>query len=244
MKRALAAIALLGVLASSCGPSEPMNLTVATEGATKPTTAAEPTVTSAPVDTRMLAVPRGSIPAIDGTIEPTEWAGAAITVMDDGTELLWLHADGSLYLGVLNGTIGAVNLVVATDNEVRVLHSSAALGSASYDRQEDGAWRLAHEFDWCCRNATDSNDRALLLANEGWQASMGYSGVHGQVEYQLMLGTGELRIAVSYIYADGSGSVAYWPRDLPAAAREPLHGERRDPETFAVETWMLVVPAD
>lgn len=243
MKRALIMAALLGVLASSCGSAEPIDSTATTDGTIAPTATSESAVTSAPADTRTLVVPRSSAPTIDGTIEPAEWAGAAITIMDDGTELLWLHADGSLYLGVLNDTIGAVNLVVAEDDEVRVLHSSAALGSASYERQEDGAWQLTHDFEWCCRSPADSDGLALLLADEGWQASMGYSGTHGQVEYRLMLGTGELRVAVSNVYADGSDSVAYWPEDLPAAAREPLHGVRRDPETFAVETWMLVVPA-
>jgi len=250
MQRGLIAVTLLGVLATSCGSVEPIGSTTTTGETTSPTvtsapaTTAGPTVTSAPADARTLLVPHGSIPTIDGTIEPAEWADAAITVMDDGTELLWLHADGSLFVGVLSDTIGAVNLVVAEDDEVRVLHSSAALGSASYERQDDGAWLLFHGFEWCCRSEADAEGRALLLTNEGWQASMGFSGVHGQVEYQLILGVGELRVAVSYVYADGSDSVAFWPGDLPAAAREPLHGVRRDSETFDVGTWMPVVPAD
>lgn len=246
MKRTLIMATLLGVLVSSCGSAEPIGSAATTAGTIASTITTESTATtetSAPADIRTLVVPRGPIPTIDGTIEPTEWAGAAITVMDDGTELLWLHADGSLYLGVLNDTIGAVNLVAAEDDEIRVLHSSAALGSASYERQEDGTWRLEHDFEWCCRSAADSDGRALLLAGEGWQASIGYSGTRGHIEYRLMLGTGELRVAVAYIYADGSDSIAYWPQDLPAAARESLYGVRQDREDFAVETWMLVVPA-
>ena len=179
---------------------------------------------------------------IDGTIEPAEWEGAAVTVMDDGTELKWLHTGGFLYVGILNDTIGAANLAVTGEDYVRILHSSAALGSASYQRQADGTWHLEHGFEWCCRNPADPNDGDLLLADEGWLANIGFVGAPGHIEYQLMLAAGELRVAISYAYT--IDSVAFWPADLPTADRESLYGYREDQETFTVETWMLVVPAD
>lgn len=199
-------------------------------------------VTWAPGDIRTLLVPHGAVPTIDGAIEASEWADGAVTAMDDGTELRWLHADGFLYLGVRADAMGAANLVVAEGDQVRVLHSSAALGSAVYRRQEDGTWRLEHDFEWCCRSVSDAGSRGSLLENEGWVASTGYAGAPGHVEYRLMLGAPGLQVAVSYVSADGS--VAFWPVDLPVGAREALHGVRRERAAFDVDTWVSLVAVD
>lgn len=220
------------LLVAGCGSSQPVVSAVTSEAS------AGSTSTGVLADARTLAVPRRAPPSIDGTIEPSEWEDAVVVMMDDGTELLWLHADGSLFLGVRHDTVAAVNLAVCDDNRVRVLHSSAALGSAGYIRQANGDWRLEHDFDWCCRSATDSQSRDLLLASEGWLASIGFAGRPGEVEYRLVLAEGELRVAVSLIESDGTA--AFWPPDLPAAARESLHGAREDQEAFATEAWMRV----
>jgi hypothetical protein len=193
--------------------------------------------------TYTLEVPRGTAPTIDGTLEPDEWRDAAITSMDDGAELRWLVADGLLYLGVRRSGIGSVNLAASEGERVRILHSSAALGSAEYHRQGgDGVWRLERDFQWCCRSTGDAESSQLLFADEGWLASIGYAGERGHVEFRVALPEGDIRVAVSAV--DSDGTVAFWPDHLSAVARESLYGVRHVEEQFETEVWMRVVTAE
>jgi hypothetical protein len=190
---------------------------------------------------RMLEVPAGATPNIDGSLEEEAWASAVTTYMDDGTVLLWLRAGGDLYLGVRGDTMGSVNLLVAGDDRIRVLHSSAALGSAVYEARPDGVWHLTRDFEWCCRNPSDREEADLLWDDEGWTATIGPAGHRGEVEFRVALHTGDLRVAVSLV--DAAGRAAVWPQGLHPDAVESLYGIRLAEETFMVETWVSVAPA-
>jgi hypothetical protein len=196
-------------------------------------------IASSGTPARDVGIPEGAAPVVDGTLEPGEWAGAAVTALDDGTEIRWMHAGGSLYVGIGGEEVGAVNLVLAAGDEVRMLHSSAALGSAVY-RREGEAWRLESGFDWCCRSRTDDTDALALFESEGWTANIGFIGAPGQVEFRVAWPGDEARAAISSISPDGD--VAFWPVDLGGEAREALHGERQDVEWFGVEAWPRIAP--
>jgi hypothetical protein len=193
------------------------------------------------VPDRDVAVPDGAAPTVDGTLEPGEWAGAAGTALDDGTAVWWMHAGGNLFVGIDGDQIGAVNLVLAAGDEVRMLHSSAALGSALYARDGD-AWLMEHGFAWCCRSRTDDTDARALFESEGWTANIGFLGAPGEVEFRVAWDGGDTRAAISSIAPDGT--VAFWPEDLDEEAREALHGERQELERFAADTWPRIAPAD
>jgi hypothetical protein len=184
-----------------------------------------------------LIIPAGAAPVIDGRITAEEWADAALTYMDDGTELSWLSSDGYLYLAVRADAVGSVNLLVATSGEVRILHSSAALGSAVYEPDTEG-WLLAQDFSWCCRSTTDADSRHQLLADEGWQANIGFAGEAGEVEFQVAMSESPVSLAVSYVRADGS--VSFWPDGLDQTAQEQLYGIRRDHEQFSIDDWIRI----
>jgi hypothetical protein len=238
---ALIGVLFLGVAGVGCDRGDagattpaPSSTTMATA---PPSTAARPeAATAAP---RILDVPRGTAPDVDGAVDPAEWDEAVVTRADDGTELRWLHAAGSLYLGVRHDTVAAINLVVSEGDRIRILHSSAALGSAAYSQQDDGGWHLEHDFEWCCRRAADPAPRDALFAAEGWLASIGFAGELGEVEYRVALGGRELRVAVSIVEEDGT--VAVWPADLLPSEREPLYGPRRESEDFDPDRWMRLV---
>jgi hypothetical protein len=222
-------------------------VTTPTSQPTTTATTAVPTVTAPPPTSagtpgeraRDVAIPEGPAPTIDGTLEPGEWAGAAGTTLDDGTGVWWVHAAGSLYVGIDGDEIGAVNLVLAAGDEVRMLHSSAALGSAVYVGGGDG-WRMERGFEWCCRSRTDDTDALALFESEGWTANIGFIGAPGEVEFRVAWPGHEARAAISSISPDGD--VAFWPADLGEEARAALHGERQDLEQFAVETWPRIAP--
>ena len=185
-----------------------------------------------------LVVPAGIPNAIDGTLEPEEWDDALVTVVDDGSKLYWQEGDGYLFVAIEATDIGAMNLAVAGGDGVSILHSSAALGSASYGRA-DGQWELIRDFTWCCRTSSEASERTELFEREGWQASIGFAGVPGQVEYQVVWPDLETALAVSYVSPDGT--VAFWPADLSEEARDQLHGSREDTEIFRTEEWVSVI---
>jgi len=237
----LVSAGVVALLIAACGASETVGTTLpppSTSTSTEaPTTTAPPSTTTTAVAVGTLSVPRGEAPTIDGVLEAGEWADAVIVPVDDDLSLLWIHADGSLYMGVRQTRLGAVNLLVAEGDRVRVLHSSAALGSAFYARQDDDTWTMEHGFDWCCRVPSDEAGRAALFASEGWTATIGGAGVAGEIEFQVEFEPGDVWIAVTWV---GSATeVTVWPSGLSNEEEESLYGTRTGPEAFHPETWML-----
>ena len=205
------------------------------------TTVPPPSTTTAPGTGRVLEVPAQAPPVIDGVLGAGEWDGSVTVAMSDDSSLHWMHEDGVLYVALESAAIGAVNLLVATEDEVWILHSSAALGSALY-LPGDGVWDLSHGFDWCCRTATDDSARLELLDNEGWQATIGFTGDEGIVEYEVTLPWGGASVAVSYL--TNSDTSAFWPADLSFEARQQLIGPWSDERVFKIEEWYTLVPID
>lgn len=239
--------------AAACSSTQPA--VTSTTGTTTAITSAAATITTAAVttsppiistSTTTVLVGGGHVDVpvaesaagvvIDGTIDANEWAGAVVAAMDDGTEVRFLQSDGYVYVAITGTEIGAVNVVVAVGDVVRVLHSSAALGSALYE-WDGGAWVLTRDFAWCCRGVADAAARADLLAREGWQANIGYAGEPGHVEYQMLIEDGSL-VAISSVLRDGTAAV--WPADLDEDAQRPLYGEREEVESFDFDGWITL----
>jgi hypothetical protein len=241
MSRRTSMALVLVICAGACtteppAPSSPaaFSSTTTLPPATATTVASTTTTVSDPRPAvRAPEVAGAPAPVIDGTIGDDEWAGAAAVAMDDGTEARFLQSGGYVYVAIAATEIGAANLLVAGGDVVRVLHSSAALGSARYE-PDLGGWTLTQDFDWCCRNVADDAERTALLAREGWQANIGYAGTSGHVEYQVLIEDGS-PVALSYVLRDGT--VAVWPADLDEAARRPLYGQREETESFDFDGW-------
>lgn len=159
--------------------------------------------------------------------------------MSDGSLIHAMYNGATLYVAFETGTIGAPNLAIATDEEIWVLHSSAALGSALY-LPGDAAWELSHGFVWCCRNSSDSSARQSLLESEGWQANIGFAGDVGVVEFQVELPWNGARVAASYVTE--SAAPAFWPSDLSADAQDQLTGARHSDIDFRHNEWFTAVP--
>ena len=184
-----------------------------------------------------MVVPSGAAPVLDGSLTEDSWAGALATPVGDGLTLMWLHDGDMLFLGSRHSRRGSVNLWVADGDRVRVLHSSAALGSASYQRQSDGTWQLEHGFDWCCRSGGDTESLDALWAAEGWVASIGTIGTRGEVEFRVDI-RAETRVAVSWV--GPTGDAVTWPADLPEAEAASLYGVPADIGSFHPEWWPLL----
>ena len=132
-----------------------------------------------------------------------------------------------------------LGLPLATGDRVWILHASTALGAASYERIE-GEWRLADDFSWCCRSATDPAEAEALLAAEGWVSNIVLAGTSEHVEFRVAWPDEETRVALSHV--PRLSRVAYWPVDLSDDTKEALYGVREPIEPFVVERWFVVAP--
>lgn len=238
-----------GVVSTTAAAPATTTTTVVTSSTTSPTTTATTTTTTttapAPTTTepaviseRSVTVPAAAAPVIDGVINPGEWDGATTVAMSNDDTVYWQHTDASLYVAIDGEKLGAVNLVLATADDLWVLHSSAALGSLLH-APGDGAWEQVHGYTWCCRSATDDTARNRLFDDEGWQANIGYTGDVGVVEYQVALPWGFATAALVYHTEDGDS--AYWPTDLEAGAVEQITTNMwTDPALDTTAWWMLV----
>lgn len=198
-------------------------------------TSAETTTT--PPSGRVLSVPSGEAPTIDGVTSTGEWDEATSTSMTNGSPLHWMYSDETLYVALEGGELGAVNLAIATGDETWILHSSAALGSALYTREES-TWLLTHGFSWCCRSTTDDAGRRALLSEEGWQANIGFAGDTGVVEYEVVVPWVGSLVAVSY--QTETSDPAYWPTDLSSEAEADLVGPWPEAEDFHLDEWYVL----
>lgn len=161
--------------------------------------------------------------------------------MTDGTTLSWMRTDETLYVALRGHNLGAVNLAIATADELWILHSSAALGSVLYTANRQ-TWTLAHDFDWCCRGANNETGRQALLEDEGWQANIGFARDPGTVEYEVTLPWNGAAVAVSY--QTEVTDPAFWPADLTTESTAELIGPFPDEASFHLGEWYHLAPAD
>ena len=195
------------------------------------------TITSSTTDGSEVAVPvAATAPTIDGVLGPGEWDGASRDTMSDGATIFLEQFDGTLYVAVAGDEIGAVNVILGIEDEVWILHSSAALGSALY-AAVSGSWQLEHGFEWCCRGTTDTDSRKDLFGTEGWQANIGSAGEPGTVEYQIALPWDGAAVAISSLRDESDKG--FWPADLSAEARDQLLGVPPGQRNFAIEEWAI-----
>ena len=98
-----------------------------------------------------------SPPVIDGIISSGEWEDARADNFFDDSKVFLMQSEDYWYIGIRADTpdMIVVNIFIARGNEIKILHASAALGTASYQRDED-AWLLTQEFSWSCRDTSDS----------------------------------------------------------------------------------------
>jgi len=187
-----------------------------------------------------VSVPKIAAPVIDGVLEFDEWDGAAVFPMSDGASISLMYSDGSLYLAVAGDEIGSVNVLIGSEDDVWILHSSAALGSALYEKGTE-RWELVHGFSWCCRSRRDDEARLVLLEEEGWQANIGFTGDPGTVEYQIAVPWQGASLAVSSIR--DQEDMGFWPADLTEEARLELVGVPPEVRAYDIALWPVLTPA-
>ena len=245
-------IAILGIQTACATLNEP-EPTVTKQPSSPPLTDT-PRVWNTPTDTPIptmsvdfiINIPNGNPPALDGTISSDEWNGARQELFSDGSELLLMHHEGYLYVGIQANSPGMIvgNIFIAHKDQVSILHSSAALGTAIYEKRSD-TWEQTQAFSWRCRNSSDSPsaiaEREAFLQDEHWVANNSRKGIPQELEYKIAMPDSSLRLAVTFTRASDLSTRIYWPIWLEDDCTEQPQGEYPTTMQFSPITWMTVI---
>lgn len=191
------------------------------------------------------SVPRGKPVAIDGTLAPGEWDAARVEAFSDGSELLLMAQEGYLYLGIRSNTpeMIAGNVFIGQGDEIRILHTSAALGTAVYKRGA-GSWQQTQAFDWRCRR-TDLSDaaqaeRETFLQDEGWTSINSRMGAPNELEVQIVVSGPSVRLAANLLRSSDPNVKVIWPIDLDDDTIRPTPAGLPSQMSFSPDRWAAI----
>lgn len=163
----------------------------------------------------------------------------------DGSELLMIQTVDTLYLAIRAGTAEMIagNVFVQHGDEVRILHTSAALGTAIY-QQSGEIWAQTKGFSWCCRDTVLSEtldaERAAFLEQEGWVGINSRIGAPNELEYQIALGEEDFRLAVNFLLVSNPDEKIPFPAEVTDDCILPTPGSYPAEFHFSPETWFPV----
>jgi hypothetical protein len=194
-----------------------------------------------------ILVPSGATPILNGTLSDDEWADALAIPLNEDCTLFLKHAHGYMYLAVRATTRGIPSPLIVRGSDVRVLHASAALGTAIYTQEEE-AWILTQGFTWQCRTrgftASAVAERDLFLEQEGWLGTIGYLGTPTEFEYLILLGEEPLQMLFLFLETTNPFQVLSWPvfPDTAASYLEIITGPIPGEATFDLNSWAVLLP--
>jgi hypothetical protein len=194
----------------------------------------------------------GSVPSkdvtLDGRVDEAEWKAASTQPMEGGGTVQLMVRDNVLYLGIRGPAEGTAHVCVGSGDEVRILHVSAAVGSAVFRKAGD-AWKLQSPFSWSLRETAltgaPADARMAYLQKEGWVGTVSRMGrnTDREVIIDRTKFKSPLRLAVAYVATTGGapGGVSRWPdtRDTCTDQRA-VAGSLPDTGRFLVNDWALV----
>lgn len=183
-----------------------------------------------------LGVPRATAPVIDGTIGAEEWKPAVRVPLTNGGEALLQHDGTFLYVAISGTRTGIASFCTTSGEDVRILHASAALGTAVF---RDG--KATRGFTWTNRNTADTEARKKFLDAEQWFANATPRGSLER-EYQIAIaGRREIPIVLAFMsFAPNEAQgIHYWPADVKDACAgiDLAAGKTDGVLTFEPKTW-------
>ena len=181
-------------------------------------------------------------PEIDGFLNPGEWDQADLVHFEDGSELFTLQSGEYLYLAIraLPAEMIAGNIFINEGDLISILHTSAALGTAAYQKDGD-TWRKIQDFEWCCRSRVEGEEaranRETFFDQEGWLGINSFLGNKNEMEYKIRLTGAEEFLAVNFLRADNPAQKQVWPIGLIDGPAQPSEGGFPEFMEFSPENW-------
>jgi hypothetical protein len=181
---------------------------------------------------------------IDGSIQPGEWDEAEHFTTSDGSDLYLLREGDLLYLAVDGSTTRTLggNIFLAQGERVRIMHISAALGTAEY-HQDGENWSIVRNFEWKHRLSNNSEaalaERQVYQDQEGWSAPNANTGTPDHLEMQIELGTKPNQMAIS-LFRSYSNTRLLWPDGISDDAGETFSDGLPASLDLDPNTWYLI----
>jgi hypothetical protein len=156
-----------------------------------------------------------SAPVIDGRIDDAEWASAMTAELTGGGAMRILRRGDFLYVALRGPRSGLASLCAAKGSRVRILHASAAVGEARYERATgDAAWKQTSPFDFHLRDAPRAGRPTLTeyadyLRTAGWVAN---SSAAGSPEREFQIRADQVdALGVTFLATSDPMAISYWP---------------------------------
>jgi hypothetical protein len=161
--------------------------------------------------------------------------------MSGGGELTRTRDADTMLITIAGPRPGLAHLCVADDTRVRILHASAAVGEAVYERDGE-SWRLKSGFDFKLRDRRDAlpsaADKQTFLSATGWLANADNSGKAPR-EFSLRLTPGLRSVAAAFLAIDEPMAVSHWPATVAddCIALKMVQGYLPPQARFNPSTW-------
>ena len=153
---------------------------------------------------------RNHIVSLDGVITVAEQDSAQNSLREGESALFIRRVGNMLWIAIESESIGVVSLCVGGDDEVKILHASAALGAITFF-QQGTTWTTSERFSWSLRDTSMSTSamskRQEYLNEQGWVATTSSMGHSGHSEFLL---SGD-RFSISNLHL----AVGIMPRSRP-----------------------------
>jgi hypothetical protein len=159
-----------------------------------------------------------------------------------GGEVTIRHDGDVIHVSVQGPRAGLASLCVGDASQVRILHASAALGEALYEKDGD-RWLLKREFDWRLRDTprtagpTESQKQAFFTET-GWVANASSAGSPAR-EFRIRLTQRTRYLGVTFLATAQPLAVSFWPATMDDDCRLEKIGQGFLPATarFRPERW-------
>lgn len=156
--------------------------------------------------------------------------------MTGGGEVTTRLEGDHLDVSVRGPAQGFPHLCVGDSSQVRILHASAALGEAVYQKTGD-TWRLTSGFEWALRDSRQASptsaEEEAFFTRTGWLSKASWRG--DPVRHFRVKRTAAVQhLAVAFL-ATETMNVSHWPGTVNDSCREVKVVQGHLPETARFE---------
>lgn len=195
-------------------------------------------VLAVPMFGQRIEVPRAAAPVVDGTIGAEEWKSATRITLRGGGEALLQHDGTFLFVAFAVPRNGIGSICSGDASSIRILHASAALGTAQFE-----GGKRTRDFTWTNRDTSDAAARDRFLAAEHWFANATPRGSQER-EYQIRVTAKEFPLALAFMsFAPNEERAMHvWPEKLAdaCASADLASGDTNKEYVFDPKQWAVI----
>ncbi len=168
-------------------------------------------------------------------------APAAPTRMIGGGDVTLRQDGDDLHVTVTGPRAGLASLCVGDESRVRILHASAAVGEAVYERSGQ-QWALKSKFEFKLRDTRTGPppeaERNQYLSSMGWVANASRTGDPVRA-FTVRLAERIRFVGVTYLATDEPMAMSHWPAAMDDDCRAMPVAQGYLPETaqFRPASW-------